>query len=340
MRHALRATAGGLAWLSLAAAVGAATAGAAESKQQAAPAGAASLTISPVILPLKAKAGQTIVQPVTVTARGGPLVVEFQHADFGFTRDSYAVRIIEDAAKRTTPFSTRGWFSAPPGPYRLKAGQSRDIPVRIKVPKGTPAGEYLGVAFFRTVPKDEGGGTRILTSARSGPLVFLTVGGKTKPGAELGSIDAPRVQRHGPVAATVTVHNEGHSHVTFTGTISMRGRGHHWSRTIPERYSVPGIDRRLRARLGSKHMAPGRYVTEVKLRVSPGGRTLRTSTTTWIVPLWLWVTLGALAAIFAALVALGIRWLRERMLLAGIDLDDEDDVDWLDEEDPDAVDVD
>src|SRR5262249_26460455 len=110
---------------------------------------ATTLEVSPSILDLRLKPGESTTRTVTVIARGSaPLDVRFQHADFGFEPSSYSPTFVEDSSAHTTPFSTRGWFSTGDRHFHLAPGGVRHVTVRVKAPDNAEPGTHLGAAFF------------------------------------------------------------------------------------------------------------------------------------------------------------------------------------------------
>ncbi|MCB0878363.1 MAG: hypothetical protein KDC46_05210 [Thermoleophilia bacterium] len=284
------------------------------------------LTISPLIIDLDLKAGVTHVEPITATASGDePIVVELVHADFGFG-DDYGVVLINDDAPETTSFSTRGWFSLPKDQYRIPAGQSRQLPLKVSVPKNTPGGTYLGAALLRIVPPDsEDGGSQVRAVPQSGPLVFIAVAGGDPPKPKLETFSVPDRQGSGPIKPKIVVGNSGDEYFTVEGTVRLTGPGKTDETVqIRRQYVVPDEPRTLQAasedatsdagppKLGTSKLGFGKYTVTTKLRIEPTGAKLERTRTVWIIPAWVWF-LGILAALaFAASAAFVIRWLMLR----------------------------
>lgn len=253
------------------------------------------LTVSPLIIDdLAAEPGDTLRETVTVSATGDePITVEFQHADFGFSEDSYQVDIISDAAPDTTDFSTRGWFSVARDRYTIKAGGSLAIPVTIEVPENSTPGVHLGAAFFRTVVDSKRGGSQVLTSAQAGPLLFITIKGGSRPKPKLARFRVPGIVKEGPIRAKLEVENRGDTFFTYEGTVELRRNGKHWKAKIPLKYVVPGQPRDVRDEdgdalvFGKRGLPFGRYTVETRLKVEPTGTRIIAERTVWVVPGWM-----------------------------------------------------
>lgn len=288
----------------------------------------AELTVSPLTMDLKADAGEVLTETITATASGDePIVVELVHADFGFGPD-YAPVLISDDAEETTAFSTRGWFSLPRPRYRIPAGQSRELPLRIEVPPNTPGGTYLGAALLRVLPPDEPtAGSQVQAVAQSGPLVFISVNGGDPPKPRISELRVPRLQARGPIRPRVVVDNEGDEFFTLEGTIRLDGPGEDDTVDVRRQYVVPDEPRRLQAAegdqdigppsLGSRELGAGRYEVIARLRIEPTGTTLVARRTVWIIPTWLRAVALLVAIIAFGCLALVARWFMGRAPHAG-----------------------
>lgn len=314
----------------------------------------AELTVSPLIIEVDAAAGDVRTETITATASGDePITVELVHADFGFGPD-YSPVLISDEAEETTAFSTRGWFSLPRPRYRIPAGESRELPLRIAVPRNVPGGTYLGAALLRVLPPDAPtNGSQVQAVAQSGPLVFIAVEGGEPPKPRIRTFQVPRLQARGPIRPRVVVDNRGDEFFTLQGTIRLEGPGDDDVVDIRRQYVVPGEPRRLQASdgnedagapsLGTRELELGRYEVTTRLRIEPTGTTLVSRRTVWIIPTWLRVAAALLALVVLACVALVARWFLRRHgdgapaaahdPLVDDELDDHSDEAWSDEVD-------
>jgi hypothetical protein len=294
---------------------------------------------SPLILDLDAAAGDVLHETLTVSAPEDALVVEIGHADLGFDTTDYHPVLIQDDAKDTTSFSTRGWFTTPKPRYRIPAGGSVDVPVTISVPANTPGGTHMGAILVRTVPDEHGGSGAVLQAVLQGAtLVFVAVEGGDPPRPRIEDFDVPSRVAHGPLRPTLVVANAGDEYFRVGGTVRITGRGVDDEVELTgDRRVVPGQARELRAagtdegdedrdiELGDRGLAPGRYTVTARLKVEPTGTTLVATRHVWVIPAWLWLA-GAVAV--AALLALAAwllrRWMRAPLVDGDVDDDDVD----------------
>jgi len=250
--------------------------------------------------------------------------VTFEHADFGFSNGDYGVQLIEDNSPTTVDFSTRGWFTVKSSTIRIPAGKTLTIPVTIAAPGNASPGTHLGAALFRTSPGPApASGSQIVTSARTGPLIFVTIRGGSRPKPRISRLTAPALLTHGPIPVTLSAAVSGDGYVRVTGTIELSGNNVHDKIEIPEKIVVGGSHRvlipaaHLDHQLGGKSLKVGRYTVTSTLTIAPTGRTLTRTVHVWLIPVWLDVALaGALLLVIASIV-MGIRlFVRSRRELA------------------------
>ncbi len=288
----------------------------------------AELTVSPLIMELEAEAGDVLTETITATASGDePITVELVHADFGFSGAEYGIVLIRDDAPETTAFSTRDWFSLPQERYRIPAGSSRDLPLRIEVPKNTPGGTYLGAALLRVVPPAiTGGGSQVQAVPETGPLLFIAVEGGEPPKAAMKRFDVPGLLTKGPINPKLAIENRGDEFFTFEGTVVLSGPGKDETIKVGRQFVVPGEPRTIRTSadekgkagalgLGSKNLKMGRYEVTARLRVEPVGTTLVATRTVWIVPMWVRIAAAVTLLVLLACTLYLARWMSHRRKL-------------------------
>ncbi|MBC7644399.1 MAG: hypothetical protein H7123_04675 [Thermoleophilia bacterium] len=280
-----------------------------------APAATPQLRIAPLTLDVSLAPGESITRDVTVSAgSAAPLTVAFEHADFGFSPGNYAVQLIEDSAPTTVEFSTREWFSVMPTTFKIPAGKSLTIPLTITAPGNVGPGTHLGAALFRTVPGPRPpGGTQIVTSARTGPLVFVTIRGGSRPKPRIGKLKVPALVTTGPIPVTLSAAVSGDGYVRVSGTVELSGNNMHDKIEVPEKIVVAGSSRTLIPgaqvghKLGGKSLKVGRYTVTSTLIIAPTGRKLTRVEHVWLIPVWLIVATGTALLLILVSVGVGIR---------------------------------
>jgi hypothetical protein len=287
----------------------------------AAPAPAPGLTVSPTLIDVKLAPGASEKFDVTLTAGDSSVRVEFEHVDLGYTEDTYEQQFIPDSAEQTTSFTTRGWLRPAESSFTLRAGQTRVVPLTIRVPENATPGTHLGVALFRTVPpSNESDGPRVAAAVRTGPIVTVAVIGGSKPKPKIHRFEVDSLVSSAPVPVELSMTNKGETHFFAEGTLTIEGRGRSATVGLPRRLIVPDIPRDMlpqdasRIRAG-EDLPPGRYTVTVKMTSDPAALTVTQSETVWIVPMWLRVLLVIALLAAAGAAALAFRRYQERRWL-------------------------
>lgn len=267
---------------------------------------AVGIQVAPLIIDVSLKPGQAVVKEITLHGIGGDVSASFQHADFSFRKGTYERIFTEDSSKKIGKFTTRGWFSTPKPKYSIAEGRAVVVPVTIHAPADADPGTHLGAAFFRTVASTKtSGATKIVTSARTGPLVFVHVtgGGGGKP--KLDEFGASRLITKGPIKPTLSLDNTGSAHYSVKGTIKLSGRGISKTIKVPKKFIMPGLPRTMKNQNESAFKFPqkklpiGIYSLKLNLKVMPGGKTITASQHIFVLPWWLRfvVIIPAIAAV-------------------------------------------
>ncbi len=133
----------------------------------------------------------------------------------------------------------------------LNPGQSLDVPFRIIVPQQAAPGSYYAALFVSGQDEGAGKDTGAGLTARVGALVFFTVQGNLVE--RLSLVDFQRtddgVLSHLPAAFSLTLRNEGNTHLTPEGILQIRNvigmRAHSVDINGARAKVLPGSSRRL-----------------------------------------------------------------------------------------------
>lgn len=184
-------------------------------------------SISPPLVDMKAKPGQTVTAKITLTnVSNGELLIKNQFNDFGAKNETGEPSIVFDD-NDSTAYSLRQWISGPP-PFVLKSKESRTIDFSIRVPKeAEPGGHYAVIMFTGTAPELEESGVAL--KAGIGTLVLLRVEGKIENKASLveffssnGLFAKASFFETGNLGFVTRIKNEGNVHIKPTGTIEIK----------------------------------------------------------------------------------------------------------------------
>lgn len=260
------------------------------------------LSVSPTKQTVTIDAGESRTVDITIGAPEDAITASFFHQDFGFG-ENYEPVLIPDDAEETTGFSTRGWFSTPQPRYRVAAGGSVTVPVKITVPENIPAGTYIGTATFAVEPEGEPDGGQVQTRTGIAAVIFVGVNGGAPPKPRVQRFDVARMTSGGRLEPQIVVENGGSLPFTVAGTVRVDGREPDADSTIPTQYVVPDRPRKLhtgsdnsgRVRIDTKGLGIGRHEVVARLRIDPTNDTLVVRRTFWLVPIWLRVLVGVAA---------------------------------------------
>lgn len=311
------------------------------------------LSVSPLSQTVNIDAGESRTVNITVGAPEDAITVVFFHQDFGFGKD-YDPILIPDDAEETTAFSTRRWFSVPNPTFRVPAGQSRTVPVKVTVPDNTPAGTYIGTATFAVDPGGAPEGGQVQTRTGIASVIFVGVNGGAPPKPHVRRFDVARMSSGGRLEPQLVLENRGSLPFSVSGTVRVDGKDATDAGTLPNQYVIPGRARTLHTgadnsqgiRIDTDGLGIGRHEVEARLRIDPLNDTIVVRRTFWLIPIWLRV----LAGIAVLGTILLVSWIVIRLRRRGHStttsrpgVDDEDlveDVEIIDEDDIDEDDID
>lgn len=116
------------------------------------------------------------------------------------------------------------WLELESSVVTLKAGESRDVRFLIRVPVQTLAGGQYAALFFSTVSPFQLAQGKILTGARTGTLLLVTVDGGVSRKLDLQDFQLTDGEslHHLPVSFEVVMKNEGNVHIVPEGRILIK----------------------------------------------------------------------------------------------------------------------
>jgi len=216
-------------------------------------------------------------QPMTVQLSSEVFSVINPDYNYSFTEESEVAR----------------WVRFAETEIQLEAGESRSIAYEVAVPIGTePGGAYISIFATNDTQQET---SAITLKQRLGLLLYITVDGEVTRNGSLLSLSAPWiVGAEGRWSATLQ--NTGTAHFrsrfevvikdVFGGTVSS---------TTGESLVLPGTIRRVSEVLNVPFW-PGVYTATYSIGL--GDQPAYTeSKRLLVVPLWLWLILGTLAAV-------------------------------------------
>lgn len=116
------------------------------------------------------------------------------------------------------------WIFVAQSSLELQAGESRDVPFVIKVPKNASPGGYYAAIFFSSEPPVAGPQGKVVTSERTGSLILLTVEGELVHRTTVRDFSLTNRSpfRSLPVGFQTMIENSGNVHELPLGTITIK----------------------------------------------------------------------------------------------------------------------
>ncbi|MET8142137.1 hypothetical protein ABZU32_17660 [Sphaerisporangium sp. NPDC005288] len=264
-----------------------------------------SLQVSPTRLVVPA-GGVSAVQHFEVTNRGTlSFVVTVEKADF--VADERGTLRFD----RHAPYAAAAWVGVRPGRFRVEAGQTRRVAVRIAVPAAPEPGDHHLAVIFR-VPATTTR-TNIRVNRAIAAPVLIAVPGPVDRTVEIDGVRAPEFVTGGPVPISTRIRDVGTVHRDFRGRGRLHVRVGGDDLTFPDFTVLRGSVREVATRWNPPLMC----VCHATVSVPAGDGTRRTATTRILVfPVHLLAVALGLAALLALLVWYARRRYRAKVLAA------------------------
>jgi hypothetical protein len=120
------------------------------------------------------------------------------------------------------PYAAAAWASVAPAHFRMAAGTTRNVTVRIALPARPEPGDHQLALIFK-VPAGRNAANIRINRGIATPI-FITVPGRTDNSAEVTELRAPGFVLHGPVFLTTRIRDYGTVHRDFRGNGRLRAR--------------------------------------------------------------------------------------------------------------------
>lgn len=249
------------------------------------------MRVSPVIVELNVKKGETqnvklkVNNQTTSDQTYYPEVNDFEAKD-----ETGTPELILDNKSPSTASIVK-WVDSI-SPFTLSPNQSEDITLTIKVPANAEPGGHYGFVRFSTQPASTTKtGASLVASA--GTLVLVRVEGDTKENLQITDFYTQRKGKKvsmfetGPVEFVERITNSGNVHVKPTGSIvvtDMLGRQIADLKINDNKGNIlPNSTRRFEQRLDRKWMF-GRYSAKMIATYGTNGGSLNSTLTFWVIP--------------------------------------------------------
>ncbi len=184
------------------------------------------LTISPPKIEINGNPGDVVNQAIKLYNEENRENVFFAEVqNFKARGELGEPRFTQSAEK--DDFSLASWIEISAEPITLSAGERREIPFKIVIPKDAdPGGHYAGVFFSTMPPERETGAAAIGISGKLGSLILLRVAGEVQESGKLLEFNTEggtRFFSSKPVKFYARFENQGNVHLKPQGEIKIKG---------------------------------------------------------------------------------------------------------------------
>jgi len=265
------------------------------------------LTISPPILELETKPGETYNQIIKITNPTNnlievyPQVMNFRASGEGGEPAFYP------ATEEEANFSLAQWIKFNQSKVALTPEQVVEFNYSIEVPADAEAGGHYGVIFFATQPpKAEEDQSQISISSMIGSLILAKVPGTIIEKGFLESFKANRIYLKLPATFQVRISNLGNVHFKPRGDITIKGMFGGESDKIQLNQArgnvLPDSIRKFEEKWNPEKIIIGRYTADLRVVYGESEKTLDGQVVFWVLPLWFLLALGGLILLIVILI--------------------------------------
>lgn len=223
------------------------------------------LRVSPAILELDLRRGQTHAFTVTVANEAThPLLIEVLPADLELTPDGLPVI----APPGSRPQSCAAWLTPDAARFTLEPRATRRVNVTLAVPPAARGGAY-GILALRVTPAGPASRDPLSLSVvgNTGTILMLTIRGPALTRAALA--DAHAAVEPDAVTISALLRNDGNIHLRCAGAAVIFGPDDRVAARLTldagTGLVLPGGTRRLSARWTPRSLPPGDYRADISI---------------------------------------------------------------------------
>lgn len=255
------------------------------------------LTISPPIVDIDAKSGQTfnhkikLTNPTKKLIEVYPTVMNFRSSGEGGEPSFYPV------TEEEKNFSLGHWIKFQQTKVALLPEQVVEFEYSILVPEGSEPGGHYGVIFFATEPPTSAQqGNNITISSMIGALIMVRVDGSVIEKGFLEEFKSNKVYFKLPASLNFKVANLGNIHFKPKGDITIRSMGQTEVAKIKVNDGggsvLPDSVRKFDVQFSKNRFALGLYHAKLALTYGETERTLEGQQSFWVLPIWFLASIG------------------------------------------------
>lgn len=264
------------------------------------------ITVGPVRLEFSVNPGDTVKGTVTVINDGNEEATFYPSFEKFIENNGNKI-----FTKETSDIAT--WFVALPS-VTLKAGEQKDIPFTMDIPKNAPPGGHFAVMWWSTAPPNVQGGQQVSIVTRAGILVYMTVAGDIHEGGSMTNF----VANNGglfffgyPISFSTSFKNEGNVYEKPQGSIVVRNMLGMTSATLsvnePGSNVLPQSTKSFDAVWQSNPWAFGLYHAVATLTYGQNSTQVTASRWFFVLPLWNTIVIALILIVIFWVLPVGIK---------------------------------
>lgn len=285
--------------------------------------GGEGLEVKPAIIEDKVNPGETYRFSVTVkNISSSPRTLTMSTKDISGL-DASGHPIFAPKGQETT-YSLSTWIRVPTAPIVLGAGESRTVALTAQVPKNASPGAHFGGVFFdyAAQPQNSNGSA---ISIQVGDVISLQIAGDIVEDARIRQFSTDRLIYGAPsVVFTTKVENMGNVLERPRGLIQIADMSGKQVASIPVNDALapvfPGAVRAYAASWNDNGFAIGRYQATLSLSYGDSSkRTISATTSFWVIPFKLTVSvIGGLLLLILLIYLWVRRYLKKQLSAMGV----------------------
>lgn len=269
------------------------------------------ITIQPIKVSHTLNPGEEAIGVISLTNASGDdeVIITLKAEDFVPAAGGDGVNFIGRAPGVTTVMDWITLGSDGEHEFRLKGGESMNVPYRIKAPGGAEPGGHFGVLFFQANRAAEN--QQLNVGTRIGVLVLVTIPGNNLQKGRILDFSTKTFYQKPPIDFFIRFENTGTVHFEPKGTIKITNIFRKKVGEVPVQGQIvlPTGVRNLTAKWGVGGLLLGKYKAELSIVDGEGTVLTGKSISFYVFPGWY------LAEVFGAVLFayLALRYARKKV---------------------------
>lgn len=275
------------------------------------------LTISPPILELTVKPGETANQTIRVTNPTKSLIEVYPTVMNFHAASEAGEPAFTPASDEEAKFSLANWIKFKQTKLALTPEQVVDFNYQIIAPEDAEPGGHYGVVFFATQPPESKPDlSQVSISSMLGSLILAKVPGAIVEKGFLEKFSTNKFYFKLPTTFEIKIANLGNVHFKPKGDIQIKGlSGAELARIAVNQAAgnvLPDSTRKFEERWEKKGITIGRFTARLSLVYGEAEKTLDGETVFYVVPLWAIIAAAVLILLVILLIVMIVRRRKKR----------------------------